>query len=597
METPERVTKSIKWFAPAMEKITGGGESSPDATGVILDSIGREAGISEYWRKNTSHLEGSELANVLHALHKVAGHIGPNVGCIEWAGMSQNGKGSIVLDPGLVAGKYPVPSSIFDYLVGVVVHESVHGTEWSDLVWKMVEKMCDKLQIVEKIIFHKIVYAGENIYVDFISEKSVLGKYTRMARRVAMEAARRKLNALSVTIDDLLSFWPWSVFGENGASPPALYEMPLVLLKDLAGELRSLSLSTKGVTRRCELRSRLYDDTWEKIKGLIGNWKVIDKTLLWYPAYSAAKKTKKNSGPSQMKKPAQILRSELARDIEERLAVNSSDITPIIRNVVRDDHEDIVPTSRWDFNIPAHPVVDKKLVSRLKAIFQQYAERRTVLNRGLDHGRVDQRRLYRGPISGHCFFEKQRVASLDWNVCLLVDASGSMKGPKWRMVEGTLGTLHRAFRGFRNRLQAYAYFEVEGVCMISRLINGNKVLSVPPNGQTASGQAIIAAAHFMPRDTRKRFLIHITDGESNLGCSVKCGMDYCASQEINLVTLGVAYKDREAMEKQYGRAIQFLDHFGQLPAVLEMLLRWTLLYGGKRIPALRLKRDGNERRY
>jgi len=419
-----------------------------------------------------------------------------------------------------------------------------------------------------------------------------------VARGVAMELARCASDTLSVTVDNLVSFWHGRAFGENGSSPSDLYERPLALLKDLAGELRSLSGSTKGVTDRCELRSRLYYDTWEKIKGLIGAWKVIDKTLLWYPAGSGAENTKKTSGKSKKAKPSQqALRPELARDIEERLAVNSSDITPVIRNAVRNDNEDIVPTSRWDFNIPAHPVVDRKLVSRLRAVFQQYAERRTVLNRGLDYGRVDRRRLYRGPISGHCFFEKQRVANLDWNVCLLVDASGSMSGPKWRMVEGAMGTMHKAFRGFQNRLQAYAYFEVEGVCMISRLINGQKILSIPPNGQTASGQAIIAAGHYMPRDTRKRFLIHITDGESNLGCSVKCGMDYCASQKINLVTLGVAYKDRKAMEKQYGKGIQFLDHFGQLPAVLEMLLRWTLLYGGKKVPELRLKGNGNGRRH
>lgn len=593
MAAMERATKSIRWFAPAMERITGDPDPSPDTREAILDRACQGAGISEYWRKNTSHLEGSELANVLRALHKVAGHIGPNVGRIEWAGMSQNGNGCIVLDPGMVTGQYPVPSSKFDYLVGLVVHESMHRTEWSDLVWKKVEKMCRGMPILEKIILHKIVYAGEDIYVDYVSEKSALGKYTQVSRRVSMELGRCASDTSSVTVDDLMLLWHGSAFGVNGSSPSEPYERPLAFLKDAAAKLRGLSLSTRGVTRRCEFRSRLYHATWEKIRGLIGPWKIVDKTLLWYPADSGSEDTRKMSGQSKMAKSSQALHPELARNIEERLAVNSSDITPIIRNAVRNDNEEVVPTSRWDFNIPAHPVVDRKLVSRLRAVFQQYAERRTVLNRGLDHGRVDRRRLYRGPISGHCFFEKQRVANMDWNVCLLVDASGSMSGPKWRLVEGAMGTMHKAFRGFRNRLKAYAYFEVEGICMISRLINGQKVLSIPPSGQTASGQAIIAAGYYMPRDTRKRFLIHITDGESNLGCSVKCGMDYCASREINLVTLGVAYKDREAMEKQYGKGIQFLDHFGQLPAALETLLRWTLLYGGKKVPELRLKRNDN----
>jgi nitric oxide reductase activation protein len=306
---------------------------------------------------------------------------------------------------------------------------------------------------------------------------------------------------------------------------------------------------------------------------LISSWAVFDKTLCWYP--EAPRQEKKTQQPQ--KQSSAHLSKTTIQNIEERLAYNSTDITPIIRSVVGHDNKDIVPTSRWDFNIPAHPVIDYKLVARLKGILQNYSDQRTVLNRGLTAGRVDRRKLYRAPINGRCFMEKQKIPLLDWNICLLVDATGSMKGPRWRMVENTLGTMHKAFSGFENRLQSYAYFEVEGVCMISSLIKKNRILSIPPCGQTASGQAIIAAAHFMPDDKRRRFIIHITDGESNFGCDVRFGIDHCRTSHIHLVTLGVAYKDRDAMQKQYGRTIQFVDHFGQLPSAIEKLLKWTLL--------------------
>jgi len=120
---------------------------------------------------------------------------------------------------------------------------------------------------------------------------------------------------------------------------------------------------------------------------------------------------------------------------------------------------------------------------------------------------------------------------------------------------------------------------VEGVCLISKLTRGSNLLSIPPAGKTATGQAIIAAAYFMPRMGGRSFIIHVTDGESNLGCDVHYGIDYCKRRNIHLVTLGCGYKNREAMLKQYGKAIQFLDHFDQLPSAMEKLLRWIIIYG------------------
>jgi len=583
-----RSTKSTKptkhtFFECAVDRVLKDGEPEVgDYLGEFLNLIGAdERGLSEYWRKNLSQLEAAELANVLRALRKVAGHIGQNVGRIEWAGMSGDGEGGIVLDPGLVAGKYPLPSRKFDYLVGLVTHESIHRTQWSDLVWKKVDEACGdmKMKISDKIIFQKIVHTGEDIYVDHISEHSILGSYTLNARNLAIEMAKQGLKPVT-SVDELMVLWWKSAFGEEVDSGP--YEEPLAILDNLTRGLIEVGRSGRGVTARCEFRSDLYVDIWEKVRDLISSWRVIDKMLLWYPP---SKEEEKKDKPDKGKKRKKSrLRKEVAMDIETRLAIDSSDITPLIRSVVGEDDEDVVPTSRWDFNMTAHPVIDQKIVSRLKAICQTYADRKTVISRGLKSGKVDRRRLYRAPITGRCFLDKQKIPVLDWNICLLVDASGSMRGRKWRMVENAMGNMHRAFRGFQHRLQAYAYFEVEGVCMISKLIEGSELLSIPPAGQTASGQAIIAAAYFMPRDTRRRFLIHITDGQANCGCNVQSGLDYCRAQNIHLVTLGVAYRDRTAMEEQYGKAIQFLDHFGQLPGALENLLKWTLLYERRAMP-------------
>jgi len=44
-------------------------------------------------------------------------------------------------------------------------------------------------------------------------------------------------------------------------------------------------------------------------------------------------------------------------------------------------------------------------------------------------------------------------------------------------------------------------------------------------------------------------------------------------EKIDLVTLGCGYKDKDVLVKQYGKHLQFLDYFEQLPKALEVLLR------------------------
>ncbi len=569
-----------------MEPVTSSTKNSCDALPSQGETItvGHDAehGISPYWRRNTSQTESVELANVLRALRKITGHISLFDCRIEWAGMTMGKGDSIVLDPAPVMGEYPVSPKKFDALAGIVIHEWTHRTEWSERVWQQSDKAYQAAfpdgTLLQKSVFQKIVHTGEDIFVDYVSGCSILGKYTEAPRNHEIQEKMKNLPVkIPISVDKLFLVWWAQAFGEKAPYDlPECFEEPLSILGELAEKLRHLSRTETRVIERCDLRSKYYIETWGRIKELISSWKVISKMLIWAPQKKNG--ATKAETPAPTDRPAKLNKG-LALDIETNLSADSVNITPFIRHVVGHDNEDVTPISRCDFNIPSHPVIDYKLVARLRAIFQDYAERRIMKSRGLTSGRIDSRKLFRAHVTGRCFYEKQKIPVLDWNVCLLIDASGSMVGNKWKMVENSMGTLHRAFRGFQNRLQAYAYFEADRICMISKLIDGRRLLSVPPMGLTASGQAIIAAAYFMRRDNRRRFLIHITDGESNLGCDVQHGIDYCKKENINLVTLGVSYKERKAMQKQYGKSIQFLDHFGQLPSALESLLKWTFVYG------------------
>jgi hypothetical protein len=539
------------------------------------------SGISEFWRKNVSANEAVELANLLRALRKVAGHLGPNIGVIEYAGMSNKAVPGILLDPEMVMGEYPVPFQKVDHLVGLVTHEATHKMEWSDLVWKLLEPICKKMSGLSLVGFQKMIYTGEDIYVDMVADQKIFGLYAQQTRDKAIKEAESGFHPGKESVEELIYLW-WKDPHQspNHKKVKSVYQEPLSLLIRLTEELKTVSRNAKGATDRCKNRVDLYVNTWKAIKDLVSSLKINDKRIHWYPYKTSSLKDQPvHTHSKDQAKPK--VSSGLFKEIELKLAVNSADMTPIIRSIVGFDDEAVVPTSRWDFVISAHPLIDRRLVSRLKAIFQIYAAKNKLVSRGLLGGKVDPRRLYRAPVTGRCFLQNDYLPDLDWNVTLLMDASGSMRGNKWRIVENTVANIHKALTGFHNRLQAFAYFEKDGILMISPLIKNNRVQSVPPSGLTASGQAIIAAAYLIPRKKKRNILIHVTDGESNLGCDVPKAIDYCRKEHIDLITLGCGYKDREAMSLQYGKSIQFLDHFGQLAGVMERLLKWTFLYGKK----------------
>jgi Mg-chelatase subunit ChlD len=541
-------------------------------------------GYSDFWRRNKSIIEAAELANVIRALRKVAGQIGSNVGGVEWAGMSRldlQKRGIITVDPSFIIGDYPVPPGKMDILVGIVVHEALFRKEWSDLVWAEIERAKKDLKFLDKDLLHKMVAEAEYIYVDKLAERSVLGLYVRKTRQFLFE--RMEWNpSLPPLLEMLFVMWRFQVLDEkkwDQMNP--LYLEPLDILSARMLELVN-NLPLKGsVTERCKFRSNFYLEMFEAVHGLIGSWK--RETITYFDGERPEPKRKVKSVKKKAKSASgkEPLSLKLASEIEEQLAVGSSDLTPLIKAICGEDDPDVINTSLWDFTIPAHPSVDPYLVARLKGTFYAYANRITVVNRGLESGKIDKSRLYRAPMTKRCFMQKQLIPELSWNIAVLVDASRSMEGPKWRLVESVVASFYKALEGQKNKLQAFGYFEHDGVAIISELIRKGKLYSIPPNGRTPSGQAILAAALLLPKEKKRRFIIHVTDGESNCGCDVKHALDYCKKEKIDLVTLGCGYKERDMLVKQYGKSLEFLDYFEQLPKALENLLRRKLLFSAK----------------
>ena len=521
-------------------------------------------GLSAYWRRNTSTVESVELANLLGALRKITGYLGDNIGTVAYAGLGGLKDSTIIVDPETVMGQYPVPAEQVDQVAGIVIHEALHQVAWTEHMWRCLKQ--DDLRQSDLPRLHRLVETAEDIYIEN-TIRGTLGLYLAAARVRSFKVP----SASRPSIDALMKLW-WAVtWGKVSKKEDDIYKKPLSLLKELTEHLKDVAWDGGGVTGRCEKRAQLYRATWDRIAPMLEGLILINRRMAWYPTsetrpMAVGKATSKGATP---------LEPELQRAIEIQLAASSTDITALIAEAA--GTQDVVPTSRWDFHIPAHPVIDKRLVGRLKMLFLGYSEREKIISRGLTAGRIDTRRLHRAAITGRCFKVIESRPAMDWNVTLLADASGSMTGTKWRMVENTVAAIHSSLVGYRNHFLAYGYFEMDGVLMVSNLIKGDRLLSLPPYGQTASGQAIIAAALSMPRDKRRKLLIHVTDGESNFGLPVQAGIDFCQRERVTLITLGCGCKDKSVMRDQYGNTIQFIQSFRQLPHAVERLLRWSFM--------------------
>lgn len=534
--------------------------------------------LSRFWARNRGLSEASALANLLKSLRKVAGHLGPNVGQVLFPGMSFADAAAIMIDPSPARNTtYPLDYQTIDIMVGQVVHEAFRRVEWSQRVWALLEDFMDTITGRERVSFQKLVDMAETIYVDYAAGHTTAGLYTHKARHDALHRLLLQ-HFRTNTLDYFLLAWLQSAWPDSKEQIPALEGISdelVTSLRPMLQTLKTISASPARAMERCRQRADLYQHQWQALGPQIMALPVKDKTLFYYPEYTVSKK----SGSVPAGKDLPPLPAFLIRDMELQLTAGAMDLTPIVHSVAGYDNPDVVRMSRWDYSQPCRPVIDRRMVSRLKSIFLNYGPHRKVTSTGLSSGKIDPRRLYRAPLTGKCFRQRYTVAEDRWQICLLIDASGSMRGNKMRIVENTMANLNKAICGGRNRLSVYAYFEVNNICMFSSLLANDRLLTVPPAGKTASGQAIIAAAWLMERGhgRQRNLIVHITDGESNFGCDVRYGIDYCRREKIALVTLGCGCQDQAAMKKQYGHTIQFLKSYEQLPPAMERLFKRLFL--------------------
>lgn len=564
--------------------------SSTDSYVIDRFQVPAGKGYSSFWRKNTSPVEIRELAKLLSGLRKVASSIGPNVGTIVWSGMKH--VHGIALDPRLVVGTYPVPSSKTDIMVGITVRKALEQVEWSDRLRKIVQSKID-LSPPYRYKFNLFFDTCEKVYLDCLSNRGVLGLYTKSSREWEIsDKAESYLHP--PTLAEFLHIW-WELATEpkgkglqeeyidelltkksmislGGKIDLAVYyKEPLTLLNSIVGPLSEECPRIPGVTERGNFRLRMYESIWDDFLEIMKFWPVDRSDPFLAPKDQKFEEEEEDEEEKDLKATCKNLVQQLEVSVEKE----KPNYTSEVQNHVN-DQDDVVEIVGNDIVMETRDMVDKSILSRLRQILKIAAQRRTICTRGLTSGKIDRRKLFRASTTGQAFLLKKNEFQLSSNMILVVDATGSMADPvKWDQTQAISQTLFTALKEYNNNARMFAYNEVKDKCRLTETYGSGKFYAVYPHGRTASGEAIIVTALKLKNSHKKACIIHVTDGASNWGCGVEDAIRYCKKKKINLLTLGIGCSPsaRTSLTKEYGKLVQFIEHVNELPRLFGAQLR------------------------
>lgn len=545
-----------------------------------------EDGYSEFWRRDKSPIEPVELAKLLLAIRKVTAYVGRNVGDIVWSGMDL--EHAIALDPSPIMGRYPVPAAKTDLMVGLAIQQAFKRTEWSERVHELATaKLAPPPQYEYK--FNLFLNLAEDVYIDNLANRSMLGRYTETARRWRIENNARRLLS-PPTLSELLHLWwtfaadrdenayrgcridPWLEELIDRTAFDKYYRRPLEILAAKVPALRHDCPKIPSIAERTDFRVELYLSTWNELLPCVRFW--IGDSGDRFMVHDISESDEDLAVEEAHRKAVKSTISSYAKLIERTLPKKNRDLTDLVMDNVMNT-EGVVPVAGNDVLMPARDKVDKGLLHQLERVVRTVAARSVSFNRGLTSGKIHSRRLYRAHTTGTVFQEKKHEFDLRSEIVLLIDATGSMADPaKWDKAEVIYQTLFTAIHTYAKNARLFAYNEVKDACRISELYRGGQMYTLLPNGKTASGEAIIATALRSRSHNRRRLIIHLTDGASNWGCGVGEAIALCRKHKIGLLTLGIdcSLAAKQSLREEYGKLVQFVDKTEQLPHLLGTLL-------------------------
>ena len=552
--------------------------------------------FSEYWRVNKSVIDYVELANTIRAMRKIVSVMDVEADVI-WSGMPSRADRKIELPAVLAKGDYPIASERMDVLVGLNVHEALHYLEDSEHAWGYLSHSF--LGMKEKTLLGKLFEAGEDIHVDGVAIwRGVPGYYVQKSRAWWKSNFQEDYTEGMATPEGLFGIWTYllldEVFPEMGAKDMDEFlqltrdclenaqcddmveqvccgrRMPMLQVlgtllsmpEDYMTALEMLLARTPDIIKADAVeRALIYRDLWQQLEAHFSDW---------------AEKIRAAEAAGEVKEPPRAaaggdddvkLSMELSEKIQQAVAAETEDVTEAIKAALKsvgaeDEALHLYPAIFEKALEPLEKTPNLDLVRSLSEIFRLWLEETLRINRDLDAGKLDPKRLHKTATTGRVFRQKEyHRENIVWNIILLIDASGSV-GWFWEQIEGIYSAMAASLRGDNIKLEILAYREAAETCQIRTLFYNNALFTLEPEGDTPSGEAIVAAALRLPPGGQN-LVIHITDGLKNVGLTIERALDYCTERGVDVVTLGVG---------QTGRAFNLYgDGFEMVGATVDKL--------------------------
>ncbi len=197
---------------------------------------------SDNWRINKSGIMAIEGAQILKALQKVAGAAGlPRDFRVKFATKAQGsgidfGDKEVVIGAGRLFHEAPIPSDLFDVLVGLTLHETGHQQIDTAYVSARMEHRTRVWDKHEADIFHRFMNIGEDIAIESrIRSDPNLVEYDEALHKWAVTQMR------DAQPSKLMEVWIEYALGHKSTTimdiPPELTE-PMQQLVALTGWLR-----------------------------------------------------------------------------------------------------------------------------------------------------------------------------------------------------------------------------------------------------------------------------------------------------------------------------------------------------------------------
>lgn len=544
-----------------------------------------EEGYSDFWRRDKSPIEPVELVKLLVSIRKLSTFVGRNVGEIVWSGMEV--ENALALDPTPIMGTYPVPAWKTDLIVGIMVQEAYKRTEWSERLRDLAKRRIP-LPSQYEYKFDLFFTLCENVYVDGLANRSVLGHYAEAARNWRINKTLRTM-INPPTASEMLHLW-WRLAADRDAQRykegytdrtsgglvtrntlDQFYKQPIDAMNGIVEHLRHDCPALPSLSDRCDYRLDLYEKLWKEVLDYIKFWPGDRSDKFMIPDMGDDEELAQEE---EARKAVKATIVNYASLIESALPQKNRDFTEQVKGNVA-NFENVARVEGNDIVMMARNRVDRHLLHKLEQVVRNATERRSVFNRGLNSGKIHRRSLHRAHTTGAMFQQKKHQFDLRKNVVLLVDATGSMADPtKWDKAEIIYQTLFTAILEYSSNARIFAYNEVRNACRITELYRGGRMLMVLPHGKTASGEAIIATALSTRTPGKKTLLIHITDGASNWGCGVEDAIKYCKANAVSLLTLGVncGPAAKQSLRDEYGHLVKFVDKNEELPKLFGELI-------------------------